>query len=253
MKKLIFTMFALFICSVSHAQTETMNWYVEGALYDTTTCESGGDIDLPTSPTKYGYTFQGWYPYVPLEYIEFTGIQYIQVSLSDIQSYSPSSYIHSKIRLSVSQLQSMGIVNNAIIVWLSGSTFCVRSTSGTQFCSNIRSEIQQIYDIEYILDSTKSILIVNDTTYQANSIYKQNNKIVTLGNNEAGLPYSKLYGKIYNYKAFDGNDNLLLDMVPALDSNNIACMYDKVSETFFYNQGTGDFIAGPIKTSIEEE
>lgn len=42
------------------ANTETLTWYVDRAVYDTTTCQSGGDVILPTPPTKRGYTFQGW-------------------------------------------------------------------------------------------------------------------------------------------------------------------------------------------------
>ena len=45
---------------ISLADTETVRWYVDNSLYDTTTCQTGGDINLPTAPTKYGYTFTGW-------------------------------------------------------------------------------------------------------------------------------------------------------------------------------------------------
>jgi len=36
----------------------------------------------------------------------------------------------------------------------------------------------------------------------------------------------------------------VLDLRPALDYNNVACMYDMVTGKYFYNQGTGEFIAG---------
>ena len=35
---------------------------------------------------------------------------------------------------------------------------------------------------------------------------------------------------------------LVRDFIPVLDSNNVPCMYDRVTEQFFYNQGTGDFL-----------
>lgn len=31
------------------------------------------------------------------------------------------------------------------------------------------------------------------------------------------------------------------DFIPVLDENDVACLYDKVSKQFFYNQGTGTF------------
>ena len=49
--------------------------------------------------------------------------------------------------------------------------------------------------------------------------------------------------RVWGYK-HKRNGEFLLDMIPVLDRNNIACMYDKVSGEFFYNQGTGNFIVG---------
>ena len=47
---------------ISLAGAETVKWYADNSLYDTTTCQTGGDINLPTAPTKRGYTFNGWAP-----------------------------------------------------------------------------------------------------------------------------------------------------------------------------------------------
>lgn len=52
---------------------------------------------------------------------------------------------------------------------------------------------------------------------------------------------SLYYCKIYN------SDILVRDFVPALDNNNVACLYDKVTKTFFYNSGTGDFVIGGVE------
>lgn len=52
------------------------------------------------------------------------------------------------------------------------------------------------------------------------------------------------YCKIYECKIYKSNV-LVRDFVPYVDENSNACMYDKVSETFFYNEGAGSFIAGP--------
>lgn len=50
--------------------------------------------------------------------------------------------------------------------------------------------------------------------------------------------------RIYYFKAYDENSNLVLDMIPVLDKKGVACFYDKVSKKFFYNKGTGQFTAG---------
>ena len=55
-------------------------------------------------------------------------------------------------------------------------------------------------------------------------------------------PYQS--GRIYYLKIYD-NDILVLDLIPVVDKNGVACMFDRVSGTYFYNAGTGSFIAGP--------
>lgn len=35
----------------------------------------------------------------------------------------------------------------------------------------------------------------------------------------------------------------VLDLYPCLDTNSVACMHDKVSKQYYYNQGTGTFTA----------
>ena len=49
--------------------------------------------------------------------------------------------------------------------------------------------------------------------------------------------------KIYSLKMWQGIE-LVRDFILVLDAEGVACMYDKVSGEFFYNQGEGSFIAG---------
>ena len=41
------------------------------------------------------------------------------------------------------------------------------------------------------------------------------------------------------------NETFIRNMIPVKDYNGVLCMFDKVSNEFFYNSGTGDFVAGP--------
>ena len=51
--------------------------------------------------------------------------------------------------------------------------------------------------------------------------------------------------KLYGAKLYIGNKaTLVRDFIPVLDENNVPCLYDKVSETYFYNAGTGTFEYG---------
>ena len=63
MKKILLFLGAMFVCT-AHAQTETTKWYIDGNLYATTSCESGGDITMPEPPERFGSIFQGWMPAV---------------------------------------------------------------------------------------------------------------------------------------------------------------------------------------------
>ena len=61
MQKILFLIcVCIGVMGAAHGDTETLTWYVGNDLYDTTTCTIGGDINLPTAPTKRGYTFAGW-------------------------------------------------------------------------------------------------------------------------------------------------------------------------------------------------
>lgn len=47
-------------------------------------------------------------------------------------------------------------------------------------------------------------------------------------------------GRIYDFKVFIDNE-LKMHLRPCLDTEGVPCMYDEVSEEYFYNQGEGEF------------
>lgn len=46
--------------------------------------------------------------------------------------------------------------------------------------------------------------------------------------------------RFYRLTINEGN-NTVHDFIPVLDSKNVPCIYDLITETYFYNQGTGSF------------
>lgn len=51
-------------------------------------------------------------------------------------------------------------------------------------------------------------------------------------------------GKIYYAKITNSQGEMTLNCIPCLDANGIPCLYDLVSKTPLYNQGTGSFTWG---------
>ena len=73
----------------------------------------------------------------------------------------------------------------------------------------------------------------------------QNNTTYVMGGVKYGsnINYNNFMKAHYN-RIYNANNELIQDLRPCLDGNNVACMYDMVTGTYFYNQGTGEFIAG---------
>lgn len=46
--------------------------------------------------------------------------------------------------------------------------------------------------------------------------------------------------RCYSFKIY--NDTLVRDYIPVLDKDGVPCLYDKVEDKFYYNQGTGEFL-----------
>jgi hypothetical protein len=61
--------------------------------------------------------------------------------------------------------------------------------------------------------------------------------------------YTKFYGDIHKMKVSQG-DRIIYDLIP-VRKNSIGYMYDKVREVLLGNDGTGDFVLGPDKVSME--
>ena len=68
---------------------------------------------------------------------------------------------------------------------------------------------------------------------------------ITGFNNNGVLGSTGANGRLYAFKIWDSNDNLILDLVPVKDSSDVACVYNRVTDTIYYNQGTGSYTAGP--------
>ena len=58
--------------------------------------------------------------------------------------------------------------------------------------------------------------------------------------NSDATNFSRNNGRYYNFKTYHYTD-VIQNLIPALDSSGVPCMYDTVGKKPYYNQGTGEF------------
>lgn len=253
MKKFLVLFFSIFICSIAHADTETINWYVDGTSYATTTCQTGGDIILPNTPYKYGYTFQGWADYTPIEYIESTGTQWIDTGVKQQHIF----YFIEASKSNTADQSLLGIAAS-LTDYSNNKEFQIGITTGLRpfivyssgLVSNASIATNKKYKYSGHVGMVSTLTIEDTNTNIISSISKTVNQELNFITNffllrrAVAQGTNNWSGRLYSCKIYDENNNLIRDFIPVIDFNGIPCMYDKVTDQYFYNQGTGQFTPG---------
>ena len=243
------------MCIGAYAKTETINWYMDGNTYATTQCETGSDIILPQTPYKYGYTFNGWVGYTPIEYLESTGTQYIDTG------YVPN--INTEVRLNIdytfdSIAYLFGVTSKDYqtnVFSFSGNynssryfLVFVAGNSKAPVAGNIPAAFGNVAHIHYI-SLSKNKVILDGTTfmfdYVPNEPLNITQNLFVFARNNIGFADYKTKMRLFSMEIIDSN-TLVRDFIPVLDANGVPCMFDKVERKFYYNAGTGQFVAGPV-------
>ena len=195
-----------------------------------------------------------------LTYIESTGTQYIDTQL-------PSSVKSSvDVVFSFSSMAQSGANNAAVFGGRDGQTsrtftlFKIASTNPQYLRFDYNSQRQVAtseqmsweadhqYRFTYDGVTSKTVNLVTSEAVSSNiapsnlgSIYP----IALFAVNTQGTIGTFMKGRIYQFTYSDGENHI--DLIPAIDTNGVVCMFDRVSGNFFYNKGTGTFIAGEPK------
>lgn len=185
-----------------------------------------------------------------LEYLESSGTQWIDTGfIPNRNSRYVITFKYATLPNTWSSVMSGrdGNTNtaNAFGVYINQSN-CARISTGKDDGLTINNPI--LTNTLYTIDANikTGIVSYNNIGYTEGPYNRDGTKSLYLfAANDNGSASFKASVRIYSIKLYS-NDTLIHDFVPVLDDNNIPCMYDTVSEVFFYNQGTGDFIAGPI-------
>ena len=179
--------------------------------------------------------------YTALEYLESTGTQYIDTGI-----------IVKATTLAEFEYQFVGSAKNYVFGQVAGrgSSIIGYRTDRIWWFRNT--------DLD-LIDNNKHKVVFNQ---QDGKVYRDGVVLATRGafgtqQSQTILLFAELNDnntinkgkvKIYNFKLKEGSTpSVIQNLVPARrDSDGVLGMYDTVSNTFFTNKGTGEFIAGPM-------
>ena len=172
-------------------------------------------------------------------YIESSGTQYIDTGIvlnNLINNYVIEfDFIPTNVSVADSKILS---TRNMLYIVYSGK-FQVNLENSVTVVTNQLLNNQRYYGI---INSNESYISLNNERATVSVLQNQrtdNNLILFAYNNNSNIQ-DFFYGKLFSLKIYT-NDTLVREMYPAVDFNGIYCMYDYVTEQFFYNQGTGSF------------
>ena len=193
--------------------------------------------------------------YYEINYLESTGTQYIDTGFV---SNTPEAGYYVKYQNSKNHSGDdavMGVLNPSRSIGTNSSKPWVawkQSDNGLDYI--LQDTVLQTDIVESWLNyenNGKSEIKVNGTTQVSGNL-----PLITSSNNKScyifSVPLNSYFP--YGYGNADGvrvykaqitlNEELVRDYIPVLDSDNIPCLFDKVSKTCFYNKGTGEFLYG---------
>ena len=228
-------------------------------LYDTVTSqfftnegtgsfEKGSDINAGTRPS----TLPGGY--YQLEYIESTGLEYIDTGIIPNQNtgievtFSSSSFDESDLFIFGAGTESYAR-SFEVYPWSNSSNWSMQYNYGNDYIFASYTEPGENDIVTISQRKTEISCLVNGTsvysgTHVANNFTCPNSLLLfAITRYDAPLT-SPAHIKMRSCKIYD-DTSLIRDLVPASNGASIG-LYDKVTAHFFTNDGGGSFIAGPI-------
>lgn len=181
--------------------------------------------------------------YTPVKYLESTGTQYIDVQ------FIPNQDTKVEMNFTTTSGRTEGYFGSRVNYDI--NTYCFiqndnkfRSDYNHDFTQKTSSNINNLVGYPNFLiikDRNKTTINNNIVLLSSYGYFSSQNSlyIFSVNHNGGAILYSNM--KLYWFKVYD-NDTLVRDFVPVIDSSGIPCLYDKVEDKFYYNQGSGEFL-----------
>jgi hypothetical protein len=181
-----------------------------------------------------------------IEYIESTGTQYINTGVA-IESGSISYEISAS--YTVVNANEQDIIGNwTQLPYNSGLTLCglfdghigchQYGTEHMNLQSDTTPVAEQIYTISGSASAAGQTLTVNGTSYTRSGVAVNSEPFYLFCNGTELNRWAHV--RLYSCKIWDGS-TLVRDFVPAVD-NGTPGLYDRVTDAFYTNSGTSDFL-----------
>lgn len=190
--------------------------------------------------------------YTPITCIIGTGTQYINTLYKFTNNTNKHRFVmkYAKTGTSINNATHIfGSSTSSDTLWFNAYTDSNNSYS-TQCYMGSTGQILWIADytlainiIDFTLQNNTTILKVNGTTTTPNysSTIVSNADIFLFASSKGtNVSAGKSRMKLYYCQIYE-NDILIRDFIPILDYNKVPCLYDRVSQAYYYNAGTGTF------------
>lgn len=232
---------------INKYKTDILQSDIAGGLqydfYEIILTDENNDI-LYNIPVYYG-NGTSWVDITPkeyrqLDYIQSTGTQIINTE------YTPNNNTKLEIQLSnISNGSDIGLLS-ANTVWVEGAYLLWLSNNVLTWSYNKnRSITSDLLTKHKILLYRTSITLDDNVIYSGTTI---NNSSINTSLYLFSAPTTGSYKRNSSFRLHSLNiyedDVLVRQIIPVYDNNNVACIYDKITETFYYNSGTGTFLVG---------
>lgn len=208
--------------STVHTDEYLTQWKVEG----------NSVVSNPSANLPQGYK--------KCKYLEFHGTEYIfsGVNTNDTIGANISFSTNTANKELLGRRQST--TKDGFIVGMYSSNNIYVAYGGATINTDINMSVYDGNKHTIILDSEKFSVDGTLTTISRGT-FNNYYQIQIGGWDTSAVSLARLFvGKIYNVKLYDSNGNLF-NGIPCLDDNNVPCLYDTVTNTAFYNDGTGTF------------
>jgi hypothetical protein len=193
-----------------------------------------GNSEVHTLPYPDGVVLPTGYK--RCKYLQFHGTEYIDSGIIPEQGIeAKTKYLPDTDGGVVFGTRSSAWSRDSLYIIRTGTPRMYSISYGGKVADNMSSVVEEV-EININSQSAK----LNNTTIPITStIIKGQNNLYIGGVNGLNLSYCYI-GKIYFFKlSLNGAD--IFNGIPCLDANDVPCLYDTVSQTTLYNQGTGTF------------